>query len=152
MVRELRSIRAVRRLTQKGSPRRFGAWVGSTALALAALPIASLAMTYASAGELRDDCAAIPRMLRGERNALSPAGECIAFIDGWRALADVMQAEQNVRAFCIPDSVTSVEIAARFVRAVDAAPARRADPAAVRLYRLVVERFPCAGTNKGGGG
>ena len=61
MVRELRWMCALRRLTQERSRLRFGVWVGSvpTALALAALPMSSLAITYASSGELRDDCAAI---------------------------------------------------------------------------------------------
>jgi len=102
-------------------------------------------VTYVSAGELRDDCAAVSRMLRGERNALSAAGECIAFIDGWRALADVMREEQKVRPFCIPEAMTTVALAQLFVSAVDAAPARRASAASISLYRFAVETFPCAG-------
>ena len=130
------------------SDRPAGAVIGfvSIALALLARPISSQALTYASAGELRDDCAAIPRMLRGEQHALAAAGECIAFIDGWRALADVLRTEQKARPFCIPEAVTTVELAGLFVGAVDAAPARRADRAEVRLYRLLAETFPCPGS------
>ena len=51
------------------------------------LDVLAQSATYGTAGELRDDCAAIPAMLRGEVRALSAAGECIAFIDGMRAFA-----------------------------------------------------------------
>jgi hypothetical protein len=52
------------------------------------LNASACAQTYAPAGELRDDCAAVPTMLQGDRRALSAAGECLAYIDGARGLAE----------------------------------------------------------------
>ena len=103
----------------------------------------SYAQTYATAGELRDDCAAVPMMLQGERNALSAAGECIAFIDGARGFAQAFESEHHVPLLCIPDRVTTLELAALFVRSVDRLPGTRADPATAALYRTLDSTFPC---------
>ena len=115
------------------------------AYALFASPIATHAtsLTYATAGELRDDCAAIPGMLRGEHAALSAAGECIAFIDGARGVAQVIERERANATLCIPEGATSVELAAVFVQAVDRLPERRSEPAARALYLVLAANFPC---------
>jgi hypothetical protein len=99
--------------------------------------------TYATAGELRDDCAAIPAMLRGEVRALSAAGECIAFIDGMRAFAHVLQLRRDIVVLCVPDGVTTVDIAKTYVGVIDRMPERRAAPAAETLYQMLGELFPC---------
>jgi len=101
------------------------------------------AMTYVSAGELRDDCAAVPRMLAGEARAISAAGECIAFIDGWRAFAKVVEVEHKLRVICIPETITTVDLAVMYVQAIDRTPAARAAPVEGSLYGVVVDRFPC---------
>lgn len=99
--------------------------------------------TYATAGELRDDCAAIPAMLRGEVRALSAAGECIAFIDGMRAFARVLQLRRGIVVLCVPEGVTTVDIAKTYVRAIDRMPESRTAPAAETLYQMLGELFPC---------
>ncbi|HSC97424.1 MAG TPA: Rap1a/Tai family immunity protein [Casimicrobiaceae bacterium] len=110
--------------------------------AIASSPCAAT-LTYATAGELRDDCALIPRMLRGEQAALSAAGECIAFIDGARGVAQVVESERASAALCIPEAATSVDLAAVFVRAVDRQPERRSESAARALYFVLAVNFPC---------
>ena len=117
------------------------------AVALCAIAIApqATALTYVTAGELRDDCALIPGMLRGERAALSAAGECLAFIDGARGIAQVVQSGRPNGALCIPEAATSVELAALFVQAVDQVPERRSESAARALYLVLVANFPCRG-------
>jgi hypothetical protein len=107
------------------------------------LGTSSDALTYATAGELRDDCAAIPRMLQGERTALSAAGECIAFIDGMLGFAQAYSAEHKFAILCVPARVTTVELAALYVRAVDRQPGTRADPATSTLYHVLNTAFPC---------
>ena len=102
------------------------------------------AQTYATAGELRDDCAAIPTMLQGDRRALSAAGECLAYIDGARGLAEAFDSAHKVRILCIPGRVTTVEIAALYVRSIDRLPGLRADPAAATLFRTLSAAFPCS--------
>ena len=101
------------------------------------------AQTYATAGELRDDCAAIPRMLMGERTALSAAGECIAFIDGALGFAQAYASAHEAPVLCIPARVTTVELAALYVRSIDRLPGIRADPATSTLYRVLNSSFPC---------
>jgi hypothetical protein len=101
------------------------------------------ALTYATAGELRDDCAAIPRMLRGERSALTAAGECIAFIDGALGFAHAYALEHQMPLLCIPARVTTVELAGLYVQSIDSLPGTRADPATVALYRVLNAAFPC---------
>ena len=102
------------------------------------------ALTYATAGELRDDCAAIPRMLQGERSALTAAGECIAFIDGALGFAQAYAIEHQAPLLCIPARVTTVELATLYVRSIDSLPGTRADRATVALYRMLNAAFPCA--------
>ena len=99
--------------------------------------------TYATAGELRDDCAEIPAMLRGEVRALSAAGECIAFIDGMRALAHVLQLRRDIAVLCVPEAVTTVDIAKTYVSVIDRVPEKRTAPAAETLYQMLNELFPC---------
>ena len=102
---------------------------------------AACAQTYATAGELRDDCA--PRMLQGERDALSAAGECISFIDGARGFAQTFETEHHVPLLSIPERVSTLELAALFVRSVGRGPGTRADPAAAALYRTLDSVFSC---------
>ena len=115
------------------------------AFALCAIATSTCAtsLAYATAGELRDDCALIPRMLRGEQAALSAAGECIAFIDGARGVAQVVESERANATLCIPEAATSVDLAAAFVRAVDRLPERRSESAARALYLVLAANFPC---------
>jgi hypothetical protein len=105
---------------------------------------AACAQTYATAGELRDDCAAVPTMLQGDRRALSAAGECLAYIDGARGLAEAFDSAHKVRILCIPGRVTTVEIAALYVRSIDRLPGSRADPSAATLFRTLSAAFPCS--------
>jgi len=115
------------------------------AFALCAFATATCAtpLTYVTAGELRDDCALIPRMLRGEHAALSAAGECIAFIDGARGVAQVVESERGYPTLCIPEGATSVDLATVFVQAVDRLPERRSESAARALYLVLAAKFPC---------
>ena len=101
------------------------------------------ALTYENAGELRDDCAAIPRMLRGERTALTAAGECLAFIDGARAFARTIEIVHHRAILCVPEDVTTVDLAGLFVQAIDRMPNRRSEPAAAELYATLSAAFPC---------
>jgi hypothetical protein len=82
-------------------------------------------------------------MRRPERAALTAAGECIAFIDGALGLAQVIGMDHKRAIFCIPERVTSVELAALYVQAIDRLPAHRADPAAAALYITLINAFPC---------
>jgi len=113
------------------------------ALCVFATATCATPLTYVTAGELRDDCALIPRMLRGEQAALSAAGECIAFIDGARGVAQVVESERANATLCIPEAATSVDLAAAFVRAVDRLPERRSESAARALYLVLAANFPC---------
>jgi hypothetical protein len=108
------------------------------------LSASACAQTYATAGELRDDCAAVPTMLQGDRRAVSAAGGCLAYIDGARGLAEALDSAHKVRILCIPGRVTTVEIAAFYVRSIDRLPGSRADPAAPTLFRTLSTAFPCS--------
>ena len=104
---------------------------------------AAHALTYATAGELRDDCAAVPAMLRGERAALSAAGECIAFIDGARGMAETLGSRERRRTVCIPEDVSDVDLALIYVRSIDQQPVRRTERAAASVHRTLAGAFPC---------
>ena len=123
---------------------RDGCLPGLGALILfTSLDVLAQSATYGTAGELRDDCAAIPAMLRGEVRALSAAGECIAFIDGMRAFAYVLRLRRDIVVLCVPEGVTTVDIAKTYVRAIDRRPESRMAPAAETLYQMLGEWFPC---------